>query len=194
MWFKRFMWERLYARLVSSQPYLPAAGAAGSDPAAHGRAGHGPPPSCAAGAAAARAAAAGRPPAAAAGAEAFRGSRGRQVAKRPVWPEPGAHGLLAFEDDPGRGGVIVGLPSALFPGAVRGLAQEAGSAAGEMVAAGADVGTGAAKFASAFAGGSVGVVEAAWRGMCLLGADIAGSSGRVFVVGKDRRADLGRKL
>ncbi|CAK0868950.1 unnamed protein product [Prorocentrum cordatum] len=79
------------------------------------------------------------------------------------------------------------LPASLFPNAARGLivmtdvAEEVGSAAGRIVTAGANVSTSAAKLVSAVTDGSIGLVEAAWRGVDLLDVQVLGSTGRFSV-------------
>ncbi|CAK0819575.1 unnamed protein product [Prorocentrum cordatum] len=83
------------------------------------------------------------------------------------------------------------LPASLFPNAARGLivmtdvAEEVGSAAGRIVTAGANVSTSAAKLVSAVTDGSIGLVEAAWRGVDLLDVQVLGSTGRFFVEDED---------
>ncbi|CAK0877916.1 unnamed protein product, partial [Prorocentrum cordatum] len=82
-------------------------------------------------------------------------------------------------------------PASLFPNAARGLivmtdvAKEVGPAAGRIVTAGANVSTSAAKLASAATDGSIGLVEAAWRGVDLLDVQVLGSTGRFFVEDED---------
>ncbi|CAK0794598.1 unnamed protein product [Prorocentrum cordatum] len=88
------------------------------------------------------------------------------------------------------------LPASLFPNAARGLivmtdaAEEVGSAAGRIGTAGANVSTSAAKLVSAVTDGSIGLVEAAWRGVDLLDVQVLGSTGRFFVEDEDDLARL----
>ncbi|CAK0808809.1 unnamed protein product [Prorocentrum cordatum] len=83
------------------------------------------------------------------------------------------------------------FPACLFPNTSRSLivltdvAEEVGTAGGRIIAAAASVSTSAAKFVTAVTDGSIGVVEAAWRGVDLLDVEAHGSSGRLFVEVED---------
>ncbi|CAK0881855.1 unnamed protein product [Prorocentrum cordatum] len=88
--------------------------------------------------------------------------------------------------------VLLGiLPASLFPTTARGLvamtdvAEEVGAAAGKIVTAGATVSTSVAKLGSAVTDGSIGLVEAAWRGVDLMDVHVQGSTGRFFVEDED---------